>query len=72
MKGQSRVQEIRGVEPPDVGEMVVDFEDQARLKPRLLQNGELKYEKDEREHPRALLRDVRTVERDPYQEICRW
>lgn len=30
--------EARGVEPPGVREMVEDFEDQARLNPRLQQN----------------------------------
>lgn len=30
--------EARGVEPPGVREMVEDFEDQARLNPRLRQN----------------------------------
>lgn len=38
MKEQSRVLEARGVEPPGVREMVEDFEDQARLNPRLQQN----------------------------------
>ena len=38
MKEQSRVLEARGVEPPGVREMVEDFEDQARLNPRLRQN----------------------------------
>lgn len=38
MKEQSRVLEARGVEPPGVREMVEDFEDQARLNPRLKQN----------------------------------
>ena len=38
MKEQSRVLEVRGVEPPGVREMVEDFEDQARLNPRLQQN----------------------------------
>ena len=38
MKEQSRVLETRGVEPPGVREMVEDFEDQARLNPRLQQN----------------------------------
>ncbi len=38
MKEQSRVLETRGVEPPGVREMVEDFEDQARLNPRLKQN----------------------------------
>ena len=38
MKEQSRVLEARGIEPPGVREMVEDFEDQARLNPRLRQN----------------------------------
>ena len=38
MKEQSRVLKARGVEPPGVREMVEDFEDQARLNPRLKQN----------------------------------
>ena len=38
MKEQSRVLEAQGVEPPGVREMVEDFEDQARLNPRLQQN----------------------------------
>ena len=38
MKEQSRVLEARGVEPSGVREMVEDFEDQARLNPRLKQN----------------------------------
>lgn len=38
MKEQSRVLEARGVGPPGVREMVEDFEDQARLNPRLQQN----------------------------------
>lgn len=38
MKEQSRVLEARGVGPPGVREMVEDFEDQARLNPRLKQN----------------------------------
>ena len=38
MKEQSRVLEARGVEPPGAREMVEDFEDQARLNPRLQQN----------------------------------
>ena len=38
MKEQSRVLEARGVEPPGAREMVEDFEDQARLNPRLKQN----------------------------------
>ena len=38
MKEQSRVLEARGVEPPGLREMVEDFEDQARLNPRLQQN----------------------------------
>lgn len=38
MKEQSRVLEARDVEPPGVREMVEDFEDQARLNPRLQQN----------------------------------
>ena len=38
MKEPSRVLKARGVEPPGVREMVEDFEDQARLNPRLRQN----------------------------------